>query len=69
MLTFSSGRISAPPAQFPHQMMVDGAALGPMPLQDTFDCHGHEMFPQKLVRLVGCHESEAGKHVATEGWH
>ena len=36
-----------------------GADCGPMSRQDVFDAHGHDMHPQKLVRLVGCHESEA----------
>ena len=45
----------------------DGSAdCGPMSRQDVFDAHGYDMHPQKLVRLVGCHESgaEAIKHPA-----
>ena len=34
----------------------------PMSQQDAGDCHGHEMHPQKLVQLVGCHDPNAGKH-------
>ena len=44
------------------QEMNASAADGgspPMSLQDAGDCHGHEMHPQKLVRLVGCHDSNA----------
>jgi hypothetical protein len=33
-----------------------------MSLQDAADCHGHEMHPQKFVRLVGCHESNTASH-------
>jgi hypothetical protein len=33
-----------------------------MSQQDAGDCHGHEMHPQKLVQLVGCHDPNAGKH-------
>jgi hypothetical protein len=33
-----------------------------MSQQDAGDRHGHEMHPQKLVRLVGCHDPHAGKH-------
>jgi hypothetical protein len=33
------------------------ADFGPMCRQNTFDAHGHDMHPQKLVRLVGCHDS------------
>jgi hypothetical protein len=29
---------------------------GPMTQQDTCNAHGHDMHPQKLVRLVGCHD-------------
>jgi len=36
-----------------------GAAPGPMPQQDAGDCHGHEMHPQKLVQLIGCHDPHA----------
>jgi hypothetical protein len=32
-----------------------------MSQQDVADAHGHEMHPQKFVRLVGCHESNPGK--------
>jgi hypothetical protein len=41
-----------------------GANFGPMPRQDIFDAHGHDMHPQKLVRLIGCHDggAEAGDH-------
>jgi len=38
-------------------MAADSGAQGPMSLQDAADSHGHEMHPQKFVRLVGCHES------------
>jgi hypothetical protein len=34
-----------------------GAAQGPMSQQNAADCHGHDMHPQKFVRLVGCHET------------
>jgi hypothetical protein len=30
-----------------------------MSQQDFSDAHGHDMHPQELVRLVGCHESDA----------
>jgi hypothetical protein len=42
----------------PHEKDV-GADCGPMSRQDVLDAQGHDMHPQKLVRLVGCHESEA----------
>jgi hypothetical protein len=47
---------------------ADGGAHGPMPQQDTAG-HGHEMHPQKLVQLVGCHDLNAGKHEADHRLH
>jgi hypothetical protein len=38
-----------------------------MSLQDVAGSHGHEMHPQKFVRLIGCHVLNAGKHEA--GYH
>jgi len=35
------------------------ADCGPMSQQNMSDAHGHDMHPQELVRLVGCHESDA----------
>jgi hypothetical protein len=58
-------------AEFPQKKNIaaDGDAHGPMPQQDTADCHGHEMHPQKLVQLVGCHDLNAGKHEAADRLH
>jgi hypothetical protein len=39
--------------------IADGGAPRPMSQQDAGDCHGHEMHPQKLVQLVGCHDPNA----------
>ena len=36
---------------------AQGPVQGPMSQLDAADCHGHDMHPQKFVRLVGCHES------------
>jgi hypothetical protein len=41
-------------------VVADGAQH-PMSQQDA-GSHGHEMHPQKLVRLVGCHDPKARKH-------
>ena len=49
------------PFEFP-QKKHEIADCGPMSLQDADDCHGHEMHPQKFVRLVGCHVSSTGSH-------
>ncbi len=45
----------------------DCAARGPMSQQDAYDCHGHEMHPQKFVRLVGCHD--IGRHEEAHPLH
>jgi hypothetical protein len=36
---------------------AEGGARRPMSEQNSVHGHGHEMHPQKLVRLVGCHET------------
>ena len=43
-------------------VIADRGAQGPMSQQHADDSHGHEMHPQKLVQLVGCHDPDAGKH-------
>jgi hypothetical protein len=62
MTTSQMGMVHASPAEFRHKsgVIAESGALGPMPQQDAMDCHGHEMYPQKLVQLVGCHA--AGNH-------
>ena len=49
--------------------VADGGVQRPMSLQDVADAHGHEMRPQKFIRLVGCHESNAGSHEAASPLH
>ena len=55
-------RMGAAPADLPQKRdaRVDHSDHAPMSQQDTVGSHGHEMYPQKFVRLVGCHGS--GKH-------
>ena len=72
MITSNVGPV---PAELPQENdpFADGGAQradhGPMPQQDAADCHGHEMHPQKFVRLVGCHESNAARHSAAQQLH
>jgi len=47
-------------------VIADRGALGPMSQQRADDPYGHEMHPQKLVQLVGCHHPHAGKHEVTD---
>ena len=58
--------VSQAPADFPQEKpaIAGGGTLGPMSQQGAADSHGHEMHPQKFVRLVGCHELNAGRHEA-----
>ena len=46
--------------------LIDGGTQRPMSQQDAAGSHGHEMHPQKFVRLVGCHESNAAKNPAVQ---
>jgi hypothetical protein len=59
------------PAELPQERVetVDGGAQGPMSQQDAAGSHGHEMHLQKFVRLVGCHDLNAGKHEAGRQLH
>jgi hypothetical protein len=55
------------PAEFPQEAdtIAESGTQGPMSQQDAVGSHGHEMHPQKLVQLVGCHVSNGGKHQVT----
>jgi hypothetical protein len=56
--------VGSVPAETPQKEDVIAArgAHRPMSQQHAGDSHGHEMHPQKLVQLVGCHDPNAGKH-------
>ena len=64
-----SRRVGAAPAEFPQKrdVLADDGDHGPMSQQDAVGSHGHEMYPQEFVRLVGCHGS--GKHEVTYRLH
>lgn len=36
-----------------------GPVQGPMSQQSAFGAHGHDIHPQKFVRLVGCRQPNA----------
>ena len=63
------------PAEFSRrkELIANGGAhgpvQGPMSQQDAADCHGHDMHPQKFVRLVGCHESNPAQHQSAHRLH
>jgi hypothetical protein len=40
-----------------------------MSLQDVADSHGHEIHPQKFLRLVGCHGPNPGSHEGRRSLH
>jgi hypothetical protein len=64
----NNSNMGSAPAELPQEKDVT-AGQGPMAQQNAADRHGREMHPQKFVRLVGCHESTAGKHEAAVQLH
>jgi hypothetical protein len=70
-VTASKTKASRPPAssaELRQEKKDVSADCGPMSQQDNSDAHGHDMHPQELVRLVGCHESdtEAARRAARD---
>jgi hypothetical protein len=63
MIPSNMGPLPAEPVQ-KRDAIADRGDPGPMPQQDAGGSHGHEMHPQGLVQLVGCHDANAGKHEA-----
>jgi len=59
---FPGERAAAADGGIPGQ--VPGPAQGPMSQQSAFGSHGYDIHPQKFVRLVGCHQSNATKYDA-----
>jgi hypothetical protein len=66
MISLKAGAV---PAEFPQKRDLIGnyGDHGPMSQQDAVGSHGHEMYPQKFVRLVGCHG--LGKHEVAYHMH
>jgi hypothetical protein len=65
-----SSKVGSVAAEFPQERdATDCGAQGPMSQQDAVGSHGHEMHPQKFVRLVGYHDPNAGKHDAAHRVH
>ena len=69
-VTASTKKVSSLPVSSaePRPAKDVSADCGPMSQQDISSAHGHEMHPQELVHLVGCHESdvEAGRRTARD---
>jgi hypothetical protein len=61
--------VGSVPAEFPKKedVIADRGAHAPMSQQHAD--HGHEMHPQKLVHLVGCHDPNAVKREGAHGLH
>jgi hypothetical protein len=59
-VTASTTDVSSPPPSSvePRHEKDVSVDCGPMSQQDISDAHGHDMHPQELVQLVGCHESD-----------
>jgi hypothetical protein len=66
-----TSNMDAIPAEFPQEadMIADCGTQGPMSQQAVEGSHGYEMHPQKFVRLVGCHGSNAGKRQIAHRMH
>lgn len=66
-----ASHMGATPAMRPQKRAeaADCGAERPMSQQDVAGSHGHEMYPQKFVRLVGCHDLNAGKQVTAYHLH
>src|SRR6201988_2667233 len=63
-----TSNVALVPADLP-QEKHEIADQGPMSQQGATDSHGHDMHPQKFVRLVGCHESHPVSHVSAHRLH
>jgi hypothetical protein len=68
MTSISVESLSAESPQKRH-LIADCGAQGPMSQQDAVGSRGHEMYPQKCVRLVGCRDPNAGKHKGARRLH
>ena len=68
-LSMISHGVGAAPVEFPQKrdVLADHGDHGPMSQQDAVGSHGHEMHPQKFLRLVGSHGS--GKDEAAYRLH
>ena len=66
-----SSNMGSMATEFPKKtdMTANRGAQRPMSQQDAVGSHGHEMYPQEFVRLIGCHDSNAGKHEAAYPLH
>lgn len=71
----TTSNLARQPAEFSQRKQpianggAQGTVQGPMSQQDASDCHGHDMHPQKFVRLVGCHESNPAQDQAAYRLH
>lgn len=62
---------ASPASQAPTGLLRDKPRpnCGPMTQQGTMGAHGHEMHPQRFLRLIGCHESSRQKEEAAMRLH
>ncbi len=66
-MTVSTARLVSVESSYQKKNAKDVSAdCGPMRQQNMSDAHGHDMHPQELVQLVGCHDDavDAGKRAA-----
>jgi hypothetical protein len=67
-LSMVASNVALVPADLPQEKHEIGDH-GPMSQQGAADSHGHDMHPQKFVRLVGCHESHPASHASAHRLH
>ena len=65
-----SHRVGMAPAKLSKERNVplDNGDHGPMSQQDAICPHGSEMYPQKFVRLVGCHDPHEAQGAYRVRW-
>lgn len=52
-----SRKLAAAKSSPNREVSVEGEQhAGPMPLQNAYGFGSYDLYPQKLVRLVGCHD-------------
>ena len=50
-------------------VIPDRGSPGPMLRQDAGGSHDHEMHPQELMQLTGCHDQDPGRHSVAHRLH
>ena len=57
------------PLNKPSDSKPSHSKCGPMTQQGMMGAHGHEMHPQRFLRLIGCHETNRQRQDAAPRLH